>query len=147
MACHGPSPRPGPSCQSSVEHRGGERIGGGQKDEGEDRVRPALATRPGPLVTAVTMWPPRSASWSRTYRWTLDDRASRATPRPATRIRSKFRRILSALPTWFEIPESVEDYVAVVDRAATIVAFLDDEDVGTFMLLGGGDQANPPCRW
>ena len=40
------------------------------------------------------------------------------------------RSILSALPAWFGIEESVDDYVAVADRSATVVASLDGEDVG-----------------
>ncbi|MGH9016598.1 MAG: GNAT family N-acetyltransferase [Acidimicrobiales bacterium] len=40
------------------------------------------------------------------------------------------RGILAALPTWFGIPESVEDYVAVADRTPTVIASLDGGDVG-----------------
>ena len=39
-------------------------------------------------------------------------------------------RRLDALPTWFGIPASVEDYVAVADRTPTVVASLGDVDVG-----------------
>ncbi len=45
------------------------------------------------------------------------------------------RRLLSALPTWFGIPESVEDYVAVADRTPTIIASLDGKDVGILTVL------------
>jgi GNAT superfamily N-acetyltransferase len=45
------------------------------------------------------------------------------------------RRILDALPTWFGIEESVEDYVAVADRSPTIVASVDGEDVGVLTVL------------
>lgn len=40
------------------------------------------------------------------------------------------RRILGALPTWFGIPTSVDDYVATADRSPTIIASLGNEDVG-----------------
>lgn len=45
------------------------------------------------------------------------------------------RRILDALPTWFGIPASVEDYVAVADRSPTIVATLENRDVGLLTLI------------
>lgn len=45
------------------------------------------------------------------------------------------RRILSELPTWFGIPESVENYVAVAERTPTIVASIEDEDAGLLTLL------------
>ena len=47
------------------------------------------------------------------------------------------RRILAALPTWFGIPESVDDYVAVADRTPTIVATLGGTavDVGMATIL------------
>ena len=45
------------------------------------------------------------------------------------------RRILGALPTWFGIPDAVEDYVAVADRTPTIVASFDGEDVGILTVL------------
>jgi GNAT superfamily N-acetyltransferase len=43
---------------------------------------------------------------------------------PSTRL------ILRALPTWFGIPTSVDDYVAVADRTPTVVAALGGTDVG-----------------
>ena len=39
------------------------------------------------------------------------------------------------LPTWFGIPQSVEEYVAVADRRPTIVASLEGEDVGFLTVL------------
>jgi GNAT superfamily N-acetyltransferase len=45
------------------------------------------------------------------------------------------RRILTALPTWFGIPASVEDYIAAADRSPTIIASLGDEDVGFLTLV------------
>lgn len=45
------------------------------------------------------------------------------------------RRILGALPTWFGIPQSVEDYVAVADRTPTVVASLKGDDVGFLTVL------------
>ena len=45
------------------------------------------------------------------------------------------RAILDALPTWFGIPESVEDYVAVADRSPTVIASLGGRDVGLLTLL------------
>jgi GNAT superfamily N-acetyltransferase len=42
---------------------------------------------------------------------------------------------LTALPTWFGIRASVEEYVAAADRSATIVASLGDEDVGFLTLV------------
>ncbi|MGH9087475.1 MAG: GNAT family N-acetyltransferase [Acidimicrobiales bacterium] len=39
------------------------------------------------------------------------------------------QRILATLPSWFGIPSSVDDYVAVADRSPTVIATLDD-DVG-----------------
>jgi GNAT superfamily N-acetyltransferase len=40
------------------------------------------------------------------------------------------RQVLGALPGWFGIPQSVEDYVAVADRAPTVVASVGGLDVG-----------------
>lgn len=40
------------------------------------------------------------------------------------------RDILDTLPTWFGIPASVDDYVAVADRTPTVVASLGTTDVG-----------------
>ena len=45
------------------------------------------------------------------------------------------RRILKTLPTWFGIPASVEDYIAVADRSPTVIASLGDEDVGLLTLV------------
>jgi ribosomal protein S18 acetylase RimI-like enzyme len=51
------------------------------------------------------------------------------------------RRILGALPTWFGIPASVDDYVAVADRSPTVVASLEDTDVGLATIVRHGDHA------
>ena len=45
------------------------------------------------------------------------------------------RRILKTLPTWFGIPDSVEDYVAAADRSPTVVASHGEEDVGLLTLV------------
>jgi ribosomal protein S18 acetylase RimI-like enzyme len=45
------------------------------------------------------------------------------------------RRILGALPAWFGVPESVEDYVAKAEENPTVVATLDGEDVGILTLV------------
>jgi GNAT superfamily N-acetyltransferase len=45
------------------------------------------------------------------------------------------RRVLATLPTWFGIPESVEDYVAKADEHPTVVARADGADVGVLTLL------------
>jgi GNAT superfamily N-acetyltransferase len=45
------------------------------------------------------------------------------------------RRILDSLPTWFGIPASVENYVAVADRSPTIVANLETTEVGLLTLI------------
>jgi hypothetical protein len=45
------------------------------------------------------------------------------------------RRVLGALPGWFGIEQAVEDYVAVADRSPTLVASVDDEDVGFLTLV------------
>src|ERR1039458_4631167 len=45
------------------------------------------------------------------------------------------RRILRALPTWFGIPTSVEDYVATADRSPTVIASLGNEEVGILTLV------------
>ena len=44
------------------------------------------------------------------------------------------RLVLATLPTWFGVPESVEDYVAKADEHPTVVATLDGEDVGVLTL-------------
>jgi GNAT superfamily N-acetyltransferase len=45
------------------------------------------------------------------------------------------RRVLAALPTWFGIPESVDEYVAKADEHPTVVATADGEDVGVLTLV------------
>jgi GNAT superfamily N-acetyltransferase len=45
------------------------------------------------------------------------------------------RQILGTLPTWFGIPQSVEEYVAIADQTPTIVASLDGQDVGFLTVL------------
>ena len=52
----------------------------------------------------------------------LRDRASGSGP--------TCRRILDALPSWFGIPEAVDDYVAHADRSPTVIASIDGVDVG-----------------
>ncbi len=54
---------------------------------------------------------------------------------------STCRRILAALPTWFGIAESVDDYVAVADRSPTIIASIDGEDVGLLTVVRHGQFA------
>jgi len=66
------------------------------------------------------------------------ERMTEATVRLRDQLRGSgptCRRILSALPSWFGIPESVEDYVAVADRTPTIVASIDGDDVGILTLF------------
>jgi ribosomal protein S18 acetylase RimI-like enzyme len=48
---------------------------------------------------------------------------------------------LTALPTWFGIPASVEDYVATADRSVTVIASLEDADVGLLTLVRHGCYA------
>ena len=43
--------------------------------------------------------------------------------------------ILAALPTWFGIPEAVEEFVGVSDRSPTVIASLGDQDVGLLTLV------------
>jgi GNAT superfamily N-acetyltransferase len=45
------------------------------------------------------------------------------------------RNILSALPGWFGIPASVENYVAVADRSPTVIASLESREVGLLTLV------------
>jgi GNAT superfamily N-acetyltransferase len=45
------------------------------------------------------------------------------------------RRVLAALPAWFGIPESVEDYVAKADGHPTVVATAAGEEVGLLTLV------------
>jgi GNAT superfamily N-acetyltransferase len=40
------------------------------------------------------------------------------------------RRVLATLPTWFGIPESVEDYVAKANEHPTVVATVGRADIG-----------------
>jgi ribosomal protein S18 acetylase RimI-like enzyme len=51
------------------------------------------------------------------------------------------RSILATLPSWFGIPASVEDYVAISDRSLTIVASRGDHDVGFLTLVFHGPYA------
>jgi len=51
------------------------------------------------------------------------------------------RHILSALPTWFGIPESVDDYVATADRSPTIIASLGSTDVGVTTIVRHSEHA------
>ena len=43
--------------------------------------------------------------------------------------------MLATLPTWFGVPESVEDYVEKADSHATVVATVDGDDVGLLTLV------------
>jgi GNAT superfamily N-acetyltransferase len=43
--------------------------------------------------------------------------------------------ILTALPAWFGIPASIEDYVATADRSPTVVASIGDVDVGLLTIV------------
>jgi GNAT superfamily N-acetyltransferase len=45
------------------------------------------------------------------------------------------RRVLATLPTWFGVPESVEDYVGKAEEHPTVVATVDGDDVGILTLL------------
>jgi GNAT superfamily N-acetyltransferase len=45
------------------------------------------------------------------------------------------RRVVEALPAWFGIPESVEDYVAAAERFPTAIASIGDDDVGILTWL------------
>lgn len=51
------------------------------------------------------------------------------------------RMILGALPTWFGVPDAVDDYVAVADRSHTVVASMDGEDVGLVTVISHGPYA------
>ena len=51
------------------------------------------------------------------------------------------RRILTALPTWFGIPASVDDYVAAADRYPTVIASLGDDDVGLLTVVRHSEYA------
>jgi GNAT superfamily N-acetyltransferase len=63
-----------------------------------------------------------------------------ATPEFQLRVQSEgagetVRRVLATLPTWFGIPESVDDYVAKADAHPTLVAMLRGDDVGILTLV------------
>lgn len=45
------------------------------------------------------------------------------------------RQVLATLPTWFGVPESVEDYVAKADAHPTLVVSVRGEEVGILTLL------------
>jgi GNAT superfamily N-acetyltransferase len=45
------------------------------------------------------------------------------------------RNILETLPSWFGIPASVENYVAVADRSPTVIASLESREVGLLTLV------------
>ncbi|MGP0031533.1 MAG: GNAT family N-acetyltransferase [Acidimicrobiales bacterium] len=42
---------------------------------------------------------------------------------------------MKTLPTWFGIPASVEDYIAVADRSPSVIASIGDDDVGLLTLV------------
>ncbi len=44
-------------------------------------------------------------------------------------------QVLATLPTWFGIPESVQDYIRTADGHPTIVASVDGRDVGLLTLV------------
>jgi GNAT superfamily N-acetyltransferase len=45
------------------------------------------------------------------------------------------RNILGALPSWFGIPASVENYVAVADRSPTVIASLEGREIGMLTVV------------
>ena len=51
------------------------------------------------------------------------------------------RRILAALPTWFGIPASVEDYAATAERNPTVVGSCRDADVGLATIVRHSEYA------
>jgi ribosomal protein S18 acetylase RimI-like enzyme len=51
------------------------------------------------------------------------------------------RRILGALPTWFGIPTSEEEYAAVADRSPTVIASHAGEDAGLVTVVSHGQFA------
>jgi len=51
------------------------------------------------------------------------------------------RSILDALPHWFGLPASVEDFVAVADRSPSVVARTGERDVGIATLVSHGPFA------
>jgi GNAT superfamily N-acetyltransferase len=50
-------------------------------------------------------------------------------------------KILATLPSWFGVPESVRNYVAVANRMPAVVASLADEDVGILVITTHGRYA------
>ena len=44
------------------------------------------------------------------------------------------RKILDSLPAWFGIPEANDDYVAFAESAPSVIASIDDNDVGLLTL-------------
>lgn len=61
---------------------------------------------------------------------------------PATSLRDQTegsgascRAILDQLPTWFGIPEAVEDYVAVAERSPCMLASFEGKDIGILTLV------------
>jgi len=40
------------------------------------------------------------------------------------------RKILDALPAWFGIPETVDQYVAIADSSPTVITSVNGDDVG-----------------
>ncbi|HZU73937.1 MAG TPA: GNAT family N-acetyltransferase [Acidimicrobiales bacterium] len=51
------------------------------------------------------------------------------------------RRILAALPGWFSVPESVEDYVRAAEANPTFVARLGPDDVGFATVIAHSPHA------
>ncbi len=51
------------------------------------------------------------------------------------------RSILAALPTWFGVPASVEDYVAAAERNPTVVGSCRDADVGLATIVRHSEYA------
>lgn len=45
------------------------------------------------------------------------------------------RQVLATLPTWFGVPESVDDYVAKAEENPTVVTTVEGEDVGILTLV------------
>jgi ribosomal protein S18 acetylase RimI-like enzyme len=45
------------------------------------------------------------------------------------------RRILEALPDWFGLPESIDEYAAAADRLPTTIASVESRDVGILTVL------------
>ena len=63
-----------------------------------------------------------------------------ANPLPGLRVQAAgageaCRQVLAALPHWFGIPESVEDYVAAAETNPTVVATIDGSDVGILTIV------------